>query len=75
MGDTSVTWTAPDGGEVVDGLFTAPAVPGEYRVIATSNEDGTKSATATITVTKPAGDGIFPAIYPAILGDPRPQIL
>jgi len=76
MGNTSVTYTAPDGGNVTSGgLFSAPIIPGTYRVIAASVEDSAKTATATITVAAKASDeapsfprslivpNIFPRIY------------
>ncbi len=49
----AVTWSvAGPAAAAVDasGLFTAPAVPGVYTVTATSQADGSKSATATVTV-------------------------
>ena len=49
---TEVTWGTT--GEVslitADGLFTAPDDPGVFEITATSVEDPTKSATATVTV-------------------------
>jgi hypothetical protein len=52
--DTSVTWSVQEGaaGGTVDqqGLYTAPAAPGTYHVVATSNFDQSKSATATVAV-------------------------
>ncbi|WP_224247838.1 Ig-like domain-containing protein [Hyalangium gracile] len=58
VGNTSnnaVTWTIQEGaaGGSVDasGLYTAPVTPGTYHVVATSEADPTKSATATVTVT------------------------
>jgi hypothetical protein len=58
--DSAVTWSAPDGGSVSPGgLFTAPATPGTYRVVATSVTDGKSSGTAIVTVTGPdAGTGV-----------------
>ena len=50
---TAVTWSVPEaGGGTVSaaGLYTAPATPGSYHLIATSVADPTRSATATITV-------------------------
>ncbi|HTF97783.1 MAG TPA: DUF4397 domain-containing protein [Cellvibrio sp.] len=52
--NTSVTWKVEgaNGGTVsTAGVYTAPATPGTYRVIATSAADVRKSATATVTVT------------------------
>jgi YVTN family beta-propeller protein len=49
-GVSGVAWSAPDGGIVADGLFTPPAAAGTYRVVATSVEDESKNAAATVTV-------------------------
>jgi hypothetical protein len=56
-GDTSVTWSVRNAaGEIVPnvinstGLFTAPSTPGNYRIIATSTFDDTKSGEEVITV-------------------------
>ena len=46
----SVTWATTIGTITTSGKFTAPAAGGVGRVIATSNADPTKSATATVTV-------------------------
>ena len=58
VGNTSnnaVTWTVQEGsaGGTIDdtGLYTAPSTAGTYHVVATSEADSTKSATATLTVT------------------------
>ncbi|WP_224371355.1 Ig-like domain-containing protein [Hyalangium versicolor] len=55
--NNAVTWTIQEGtaGGTIDtaGLYTAPSTPGTYHVVATSEADPTKSATATITVTTP----------------------
>jgi len=45
-----VDWSGPDGGTVVNGLFTAPAGTGSYRVIATDYLNPYVQATATVTV-------------------------
>jgi len=52
---THVTWTV-EGGDIngvitPDGQYTAPDTAGTYHVIATSVEDPTRSATATVIVT------------------------
>ncbi len=51
---TSVTWSVQGGaasGEITStGVYTAPASTGQYIVVATSVADGTKSATANVTV-------------------------
>ncbi len=52
--DEFVVWEVVEGhaGGTVDvsGLYTAPAVPGTYHVVAVARADATKSATATLTV-------------------------
>ena len=49
--DTSVEWTAPDGGSIdAQGLFVAPGDAGSYRVVASAHADPTKSATSVVTV-------------------------
>ena len=52
--DTSVIWTiqeGPSGGTVTgSGLYSAPATVGVYHVVATSNADPSKSATANVGV-------------------------
>lgn len=61
--NTAVTWsvepTGGAGGTITQGgLYTAPALLGNYTVRATSNADPTKSGTASVTV---SGTGGFPA--------------
>lgn len=57
--NTSVTWTVVEGaaGGAVSstGLYSAPSVAGTFHVVAKSVADATKSGTATVTVTAPAG--------------------
>lgn len=51
--NTAVTWqvTETSGGNVsASGLYTAPAAAGTYHVVAVSAADGTRTATATVTV-------------------------
>ena len=52
--NTAVTWSVAEGasgGSVSSsGVYTAPSAPGTYHVVATSQADSTKSATATLTV-------------------------
>jgi len=51
--NTAVAWSVAEGangGSVSGGLYTAPATPGTYHVVATSAADPTQSATATVTV-------------------------
>ncbi|WP_243295869.1 Ig-like domain-containing protein [Geothrix mesophila] len=56
--NTAVTWTVQEGalgGTITSGgVYTAPATPGTYHVIATSVADTSKSASATVTVTSVA---------------------
>ncbi|HZI16144.1 MAG TPA: glycosyl hydrolase family 18 protein [Myxococcus sp.] len=60
---TAVVWSVqegPGGGFVsTSGVYTAPQTAGTYHVIATSQADNTKRATATVTVTAtpPPGGG------------------
>jgi len=67
--DTSVTWSIQEanGGTVSAGLYTAPWTLGTYHVVATSNADTTKSATATVSV---SAQFAFIEEYPA--GDATP---
>jgi len=51
--DGTVSWSVQEGaagGSVTGGIYTAPATPGTYRVVATSNEDGITRDTAVVTV-------------------------
>ena len=51
--NTAVTWTVVDagGGTVTTGgAYVAPTAAGTYRVMAVSQADPTKTATATVTV-------------------------
>lgn len=47
----SVTWSANGGSVNSSGLYTAPGTTGSYTVTATSIQDGTKSGSASVTVT------------------------
>lgn len=54
----SVTWSVVGGSgngsfAGATGLYTAPSITGEYRVLATSNSDPTKAAIATVFVPTP----------------------
>ena len=54
--DTSVSWSVQEsgGGEITaDGVYTAPATPGEYHVVATSNANPDASAIARVEVLAP----------------------
>jgi len=54
--NTAVTWSVQEaGGGAIDqsGNYTAPGTPGTYHVVATSQADSTKSASATLVVTVP----------------------
>ena len=60
----AVTWSvqegAPGGSVTAAGVYTAPGTAGTYHLVATSQADATKSATATVTV---ATGGTQPAYY------------
>ncbi len=63
---TAVTWSVQEGaaGGTISssGAYVAPATPGTYHVVATSQADETKSAVATITVsTQVLGVSVSPA--------------
>jgi hypothetical protein len=61
---TAVTWSVQEsGGGAVDGSgrYTAPNTPGTYHVVATSVADGTRKATATVTVLANIAVSISPA--------------
>jgi glucuronoarabinoxylan endo-1,4-beta-xylanase len=55
--NTAVTWTVKEGsaggGVSSAGLYTAPSAAGTFHVVATSQADTSKSATATVTVSVP----------------------
>jgi len=54
--DTSVTWTVTEdlGGTIsTGGLYTAPLLPGNFHVVATSVADGSRNGTATVSVVPP----------------------
>jgi len=52
--DGTVSWSVQEGAAggtvTAGGLYTAPATPGAYRVVATANEDGVTRDTAVVTV-------------------------
>ena len=55
--NTAVIWTVTEssGGTITSaGVYTAPAVAGTFHVVATSVAEGTKGATATVTVSSGA---------------------
>jgi hypothetical protein len=60
----AVTWSVQEGaaGGTVSGsgLYTAPATPGTYHVVATSVQDPTKKDTATVTVQNPVTVSLSP---------------
>ena len=60
--NTAVTWTATGGTVSLTGLYTSGAATGSFTVTATSVQDSTKSASATITITEPAASGAHPRI-------------
>lgn len=58
--NTAVTWTVqePGGGTVAaNGIYTAPANPGTYHIVATSLYDPKKSAVATVTAQSGSASG------------------
>ncbi len=62
--DVGVTWSvAESGGGIVNttGLYTTPATAGTYHVVAASQADTSKTATAAVTVSAPAPTGV---LYP-----------
>jgi hypothetical protein len=53
--NTAVTWTATGGTVSASGLYTAGATAGSFAVKATSVQDSTANASATITIQIPSG--------------------
>ena len=74
--NTAVTWSVTEstGGSVstsgtstTSGVYTAPATGGTYHVVATSQADPTKSASATVTVTERiVSISVSPSAPPAV---------
>jgi len=66
--NTAVTWSmTPSIGSLVNGLYTAPAVINSSLLItvtATSVADATKFASASVTLTPPAGGGVSVGVSP-----------
>ena len=60
--NTAVTWTATGGTVSSTGLFTAGTTTGTFSVTATSLQDTTKSATASITISTAPALGSHPRI-------------
>ncbi len=63
--NTGVTWTADGGSITPEGLYTAPAAPGVYTLIATSAAD--PSVWTPVSVVVPVANGI--ADYSGIYGE------
>ncbi|CAM3108676.1 glycoside hydrolase family 18 protein [Corallococcus soli] len=65
--NTAVTWSVPQGpaGGTVSatGVYTAPATPGTFNVVATSNEDPRQKATAFVVVQAPTSQGKWVSGY------------
>ena len=59
-GNTDVTWTATGGSITAGGVYTAPFTSGTYTITATSVEDTSKSASATVNVTESISVTISP---------------
>jgi hypothetical protein len=55
--NTDVTWSATGGTITQSGLYTAGTTPGSFTVTATSDENPSRSATATITIASVCGSG------------------
>jgi hypothetical protein len=72
--DRGVTWSieeGPVGGTLdAEGTYTAPASPGTFHVVATSRANPTRSARATVTVTRSyvASVAISPALPTVVTG-------
>ena len=61
--DNTVTWSVQEGAAggtiTTDGIYTASQTPGTYHVVATSNYDNSKSASATVNVKAGGADVII----------------
>ena len=55
----TVVWNTDGGSVDINGLYTAPEIPGTYYVTATSAADPSKSDTAEVTVVEPGGIGVI----------------
>jgi hypothetical protein len=69
--DQAVTWSVGEagGGSVSSaGLYTAPATPGVYHLVATAHADASRTATATVTVT--TAQGVSVLVSPKIASVP-----
>src|SRR5205814_972758 len=62
--NTAVTWSATAGAITAAGLYTAPSTAGTYTVTVTSQQDSTKKASATVTVSAPAAAAFFSTLPP-----------
>jgi hypothetical protein len=60
--NTAVTWTATGGMVSSTGLYTAGTSPGSFAVTATSVQDTSKTASASITITNQPVSGSHPRI-------------
>ena len=60
--NTAVTWAATGGAVSLTGLYTAGTATGSFMVTATSVQDSTKSASATITITAQSTGNAHPRI-------------
>lgn len=78
LSNTAVTWAIREGamGGTIDesGLYSAPDSSGTFHVVATSSADASKSDSATVSVSAPAGTppvlkpGVWTELTPAGLG-------
>ena len=59
----AVTWKSSDGSDVNSGVYTPPdkALPGQIQITATSKEDPTRSANATVYLTKDVSMAVLPS--------------
>jgi len=72
-GNGAVTWSVQEagGGSVTSaGVYTAPTIPGTYHVVATAAADGSKAASATVTVMVPPAITTQPANLSVATGAP-----
>jgi hypothetical protein len=64
--NTNVTWTATGGSVNANGLYTAGATTGNFTVTATSVQDPSRSAAATVTIAAPAPSVTISPLTPTI---------
>lgn len=63
--NAAVSWSVIGEGSITaGGVYTAPATPGTYQVVAISLADPSRSATATVTVSEPAPEPVTVIVSP-----------